>query len=75
MCCVGKYIRRRNQARVKNADLRHPSCTVVMQRRKCVSPVLSVLSYVVAQCTDHDITFISKEYQSELVLCVQDRYK
>ena len=34
------------QARVKNADLRHPSCTVVMWKRKSVSPVLSVLRYV-----------------------------
>ena len=43
MCCVVQCIRCRNQARVKNADLHHPSCTVVMQRRKSVSPVLNVL--------------------------------
>jgi len=30
MHCVIKCIVRGNQARVKNADLRHPSCTVVM---------------------------------------------
>ena len=42
MCCVVKPIRRRNQARVKNADLRHPSRTIVMQRRKSASPVLNV---------------------------------
>ena len=34
---------RGSQARVKNADLRHPSCTVVMYRRKCVSPVHNVI--------------------------------
>ena len=43
MCCAVKCIQRRNQARVKNADLRHPSCTVVMQRRKSASPILNVL--------------------------------
>ena len=43
MCCVVKCIWRRNQARVKNADLHHPFCTVVMQRRKSASPILSVL--------------------------------
>jgi hypothetical protein len=32
-----------NQALVKNADLRHPSCTVVMYRRKSASPVRNVL--------------------------------
>ena len=44
MCCVVQCIRRRNQARVKNTDLRHPSCTVVIRRRKSASPVLNVLS-------------------------------
>jgi len=34
---------RRNQAHIKNADLRHPSCTVVMYRRKSASPVHNVL--------------------------------
>ena len=43
MYCVVKCIVRGNQARVKNTDLRHPSCTVVMHRRKSASPVLSVL--------------------------------
>ena len=33
-----------NQARVKNADVRHPSCTVVSYRRKSASPVHNVLS-------------------------------
>jgi hypothetical protein len=36
-----------NQARVKNADLRHSSFTVVMQKRKkrkFASPVLNVLT-------------------------------
>ena len=36
---------RGNQAHVKNADLRHPSCTVVIYRRKSASPVHSVLPY------------------------------
>jgi len=31
------------QAHVKNVDLRHPSCTVVMLKRKTASPVLNVL--------------------------------
>jgi hypothetical protein len=35
---------RGNQARVKNADLRHSSFTVVMQKRKFASPVLNVLN-------------------------------
>ena len=43
MYCVIKCIVRRNQARVKNADLLHPSCTVVMYRRKSASPVHNVL--------------------------------
>jgi len=37
---------RGNQARVKNADLRHPSCTVVMWRRKSASPVHNVLNII-----------------------------
>jgi len=40
---VIKCIVRGNQARVKNADLRHPSCTVVMYRRKSASPAHNVL--------------------------------
>ena len=43
MYCVIKCIVRGNQAHVKNADLRHPSCTVVMYRRKSASPVHNVL--------------------------------
>ena len=34
---------RGNQARVKNADVRHPSSTVLMYRRKSASPVHNVL--------------------------------
>jgi len=44
MYCVIKCIVRGNQARVKNADLHHPSCTVVMYRRKSASPVHNVLT-------------------------------
>ena len=47
MYCVIKCTVRGKQARVKNADLRHPSGTVVMQRRKSASPVHIVLKYVV----------------------------
>ena len=43
MYCTIKCIVQGKQARVKNADLRHPSCTVVMQKRKSASPVLNVL--------------------------------
>jgi len=43
MYCVIKCIVHGNQARVKNADLPHPSCTVVMQRRKSASPIRTVL--------------------------------
>ena len=45
MYCVIKCIVRGNQARVKNADLRHPSCTVVMYRHKSASPVHNVLIF------------------------------
>ena len=44
MYCIIKCIVQGKQARVKNADLRHPSCTVVMQKRKSASPFLNVLS-------------------------------
>jgi hypothetical protein len=45
---------RGNQARVKNADLRHSSFTVVMQKRKkrkFASPVLNVLKLKVFDVT------------------------
>ena len=48
MYCVIKCILQGNQARVKNADLRHPSCTVVMYRRKSASPGHNVL--IVTTC-------------------------
>jgi len=43
MYCIIKCIVQGKQSRVINADLRHPSCTVVMQKRKSASPVLNVL--------------------------------
>jgi len=46
MYCVIKCYARGNQVRVKNADLCHPSCTVVMYRHKSASPVLNVLIFV-----------------------------
>ena len=42
-CLKVKSIVQAKQARVKNADLRHPSCAVVMKKRKFASPVLNVL--------------------------------
>ena len=48
MYCIIKCIVQGKQARVKNADLRHPSCTDVMQKRKSASPVLSVLRTFIA---------------------------
>jgi hypothetical protein len=44
MYCIIKCIVQGKQARVKNADLRHPFCTVVMLKRKSASPVLNVLT-------------------------------
>ena len=44
MYCVIKCIVQGNQPRDKNADLCHPSCTVVMYKRKSASPVLNVLN-------------------------------
>ena len=46
MYCINKCIVQGKQARVKNADLHHPSCTVVMQKRKSASPVLIVLMFI-----------------------------
>jgi hypothetical protein len=42
--CIIKFIVRGNQAHVKNADLHHPFCRVVMYKRKSASPVHNVLS-------------------------------
>ena len=44
MYCIIKCTVHGNQARVKNADLHHPSCTVVMYRRKSASPIHNVLT-------------------------------
>jgi hypothetical protein len=41
---VIKCLVRGNKACVKNADLRHPSCTVVMYRHKSASPIHNVLT-------------------------------
>ena len=46
MYCIIKCIVQGKQARVKNADLHHPSCTVAMLKRKSASPVLSVLTAI-----------------------------
>ena len=43
MYCIIKCIVQGKQARVKNANLRHPSCTVVMYKRKSALPLLNVL--------------------------------
>ena len=42
MYCIIKCIVQGKQARVKNADLHHLSCAVVMSKRKSASPVLNV---------------------------------
>jgi len=53
--CIIKFIVQGKQAFVKHADLRHPSCTVVMYKRKSASPVLNVLifSILVINTTKH----------------------
>ena len=56
MYCVIKCIVQGNQARVKNADLRHPSCTVVMYKHKSASPVLNVLTN--AECSFYFLFFL-----------------
>jgi len=43
MYCIIKCIVQGKEVRVKNADLRHPSFTVVTLKRKFASPVLNVL--------------------------------
>ena len=43
MYCIIKCIVQEKEARVKNADLPHPSCTIVMQKRKSASHVLNGL--------------------------------
>jgi len=43
MYCIIKFIVKGKEACVKNADLRHPSCTVVILKRKSTSPILNVL--------------------------------
>ena len=44
MYCIINFIVQGKQARIKNADLRNPSCTVVCKKRKSASPVLNVLN-------------------------------
>ena len=44
MYCIIKCTVQGKQARAKNADLLHPSCTVVMYKRKPSSPVFNVLT-------------------------------
>jgi len=60
MYCVIKCYVRGNQARVKNADLHHPSCTVVMYRRKSVSPVLNVLTTLQTRRNCHHLLSVSQ---------------
>jgi hypothetical protein len=58
MYCVIKCYVRGNQARVKkNADLRHPSCTVVMYRRRSASPVHNVLIIIAQYGVTHRYLF------------------
>ena len=58
MYCVIKCIVQGNHARVKNADLRHPSCTVVMYKRKSASSVLNVLIKKCVSFTAVSIMFV-----------------
>ena len=60
MYYIFKCIVQGKQARVKNAHFRHPSCTVVMLKRKSASPVLSVL---------RTRTVSSKQPANELLQC------
>jgi len=43
MYCVIKVYSAWKPCAIKNADVRHPSCTVVMYRRKSAAPVHNVL--------------------------------
>ena len=58
MYCVVKCIVCGNQACVKNADLCHLSCTVVMHRRKSASPVLNVL-HNQQPCTYNEVLYLA----------------
>ena len=49
MYCIIECSAQGKQARVINADLRHPSCTDVMQKRKSASTVLTVLTCPTSQ--------------------------
>ena len=69
MCCVVQCIQCRNQARVKNADLHHPSCTVVMQRRKSVSPVLNVLKIMNLTLSFFSLLLSSLHFCLPLISC------
>jgi len=59
MYCVIKCIVCGKQAHVKSADLLHPSCTVVMYRRKSVSPIHNVLSCSTGIGGDNSVQFRS----------------
>ena len=59
MYCIIKCIVQGKQARVKNADLRRPSCTVVMQKRKSASPVLNVLMSRCAADASHVVVCLT----------------
>ena len=71
MYCIIKCIVQRKQARVKNADLRRPSRTVVMQKRKSASPVLNMLilwscgsNYAVIMVFDIDSVYVLSLYST-----------
>ena len=54
---------------LKNADLHHPSCKVVMYRRKSASPVLNVLRHLLSefQCP---LTKNTGSQKSESMRCI-----
>ena len=60
---------RRNQARVKNADVRHPSSIVVMHRRKSASPIHNVLKLTTNKSEFHKNT----ERTTQLINYVMDK--
>ena len=54
MYCIIKCIVQGIQARVKNADLRHPSCTVVTPKRpQCVNYFIIIINRPGSVSTGH----------------------
>ena len=71
MYCIIKCIVQGKQALVKNADLRHPSCTVVMLKRKSASPVLNVLISKLPSISTRDVERESIQDSIQILICRQ----